>query len=72
MTSVLILLLGVVMLWMLWSDRGGIKRDWRAPANSWRVDEAWRSRAPSQPALLVVGTPVAVAAVVYGVVSLVT
>jgi hypothetical protein len=65
---------GIVLLWLVWSERGSIRRDWANPARFWAIksDEAVRSRAPSQPFNVVVGTLLGTAAVVYGVISLVS
>lgn len=70
----LVLALGVVILGMIYLDRREIATAWRRPASPWSRDseEAARSRAPSQPLNLVLGLVLGVAAVVYGVVGLVT
>ena len=73
MTGLLLLLVGVALLWLVWWDRGKIRRDWKNPARWWsfRTGEYWRSRSPSQPLNVVLGTVLGLAAVVYGVIDLV-
>jgi hypothetical protein len=65
---------GIVLLWLVWSDRGNIKRDWKNPARFWaiRSEEAFWSRSPSQPFNVVIGTVLGAGAVIYGVVTLIT
>jgi len=71
-TELLVLLAGVLLLWMVWSDRGDIERYWKNPARFWRADEYLRAGSPSQPLSVVLGTVLGGCAVVYGVVALVT
>jgi hypothetical protein len=74
MTGLVPLLAGAALLWLVWSDRGNIRRDWKKPARWWSVkaDEALRSRSPSQPLNVVLGTVLGLGAVVYGVLALVS
>lgn len=74
MTGLLPLLVGVALLWLVWSDRRDIRRDWKNPAQWWsfKTGEYWRARAPSQPLNAVLGTALGLAAVVYGVIALVS
>ena len=68
----LVLVLGVVMLWLVWSERHAIASSWRRPARWWRrdADEYIRSRSPSQPLNVVLGVTLGLAAIVYGIVAL--
>ena len=70
----LILAVGVTILAMIYSERRSIGPAWRKPARFWSRDsqEAWSSRGPAQPLNLVLGLVLGTAAVVYGVVALVT
>lgn len=69
--SILVLLAGVAILWAIWSDRGMIKKNWAAPATFWKRDEFVESKGPSQPLSVVVGIPLGLAAVTYGLVTLI-
>ncbi len=64
------IVLGVVILAFVYSDRRLIGRAWRNPARFWRADEGWEARAPSQPGNAVAGIILGVAAIAYGVYSL--
>jgi hypothetical protein len=70
----LAIVIGLALLGLVWSDRRGIGRAWRRPARFWSrdADEAFRSRAPSQPLNVVLGVTLGVAAIVYGVIGLIT
>jgi len=70
--SLLVLAAGVLILGMIWSDRAKIGTAWRRPARFWKRDEYWESRAPSQPLNVVAGVILGLAAVTYGIVTLVT
>jgi hypothetical protein len=74
MSGLFALVAGLVLLRLVWSERGNIKRDWKSPARFWifRSGEAFRSRSPSQPFNVVLGTVLGACAVVYGVITLVT
>lgn len=67
------LLLGIVVLCLVFTDRRDISAAWRRPARWWsrNPDELFRSRAPSEPLNVVVGVMLGVAAVVYGIVTLI-
>jgi hypothetical protein len=69
----LILVFGVVILALVASDRRNIGSAWKNPARwwGWRSDEYWRSRAPSQPLNVLLGLGLGIAAVVYGLLSLI-
>lgn len=69
----LILMLGLVILAMVISDRRDIPAAWRRPARWWSRDpeEYWRSRAPSQPLHVVLGMILGTGAVVYGAIALI-
>jgi hypothetical protein len=62
---------GTVILAMIWSDRHKIPSAWRKPARFWRTGEYMESREPSQPFNWTVGLLVGIAAIVYGVLSLI-
>lgn len=68
------LLLGIVVLWLVFDDRRDISAAWRSPARWWSrdPDEYFRSRAPSQPLNVVLGVTLGIAAVVYGLMTLIT
>jgi hypothetical protein len=68
------IVIGVAILALVLSDRGGIRAAWRNPARWWSREpgEYWRSRAPSQPLNVVLGLVLGTAAVVYGVLWLVS
>ena len=74
MTDLIVLGLGLVMLWMIYADRGRIREQWdRPPTGSWNdPDTIERLNAPSHPSKLMFGLPLGIAAVIYGVVGLVT
>jgi hypothetical protein len=74
MTGLVPLLAGAALLWAVWSDRGNVRRDWKSPARWWafKTDEHWRSRSPSQPLNVVLGTVLGLGAVVYGILALVS
>jgi hypothetical protein len=65
------IVLGVVVLAFVHSDRRFIRGAWQSPARFWRADE-FEARTPSQPGNLVAGVLLGVAAIAYGVVALVT
>jgi hypothetical protein len=73
MTGLVLLLAGAALLWAVWSDRGNIRRDWKNPARWWssKADEQFRSRSPSQPLNVVLGTVLGLGAVVCGILALV-
>ena len=68
----LILAAGLLLLYGVWSDRGNIRSAWKQPAAWWRRGEYLKSRDPAQPLQLVLGTGLGIAAVIYGVVSIVS
>jgi hypothetical protein len=74
MTEVVMMVIGAVVLCLVWADRGNVRGAWRNPAKFWARNphEYARSREPSQPLNVVLGTVLGIVAVVYGVVSLVT
>lgn len=61
------IILGIVILAFVFADRQLIGRAWRKPARFWRLDEAWESRAPSQPCNVAAGLILGLAAIAYGV-----
>jgi hypothetical protein len=65
------IVLGVVILAFVYSDRRLIRRAWHGPARFSRGQEAFEARAPSQPGNLAVGVLLGVAAIAYGVYALV-
>ncbi|HEX6695733.1 MAG TPA: hypothetical protein VF080_03035, partial [Solirubrobacteraceae bacterium] len=70
----LVLLLGLVLLGMVFSERHDVPRAWKRPS-SWLTrdpQEAMRSRAPSQPLNAVLGVILGLGAVVYATIALVT
>lgn len=69
----LALVLGIVILWLVFSERRDIAWSWRHPARWWSRDpeEYMRSRSPSQPLNVLVGMALGVAAIVYGIVALI-
>jgi hypothetical protein len=71
-TDWLVIVIGVALLVLVWSDRREIGRDWRHPARFWARDprESFRSRAPSQPLSAILGVVLGIAAIAYGVVAL--
>jgi len=69
-TGLLVLLAGLFLLWMVWSDSGNIRGDWEKPSRFWKHGEYWRSRSPSQPLNLVLPTVLGACGVVYGVIAL--
>jgi RsiW-degrading membrane proteinase PrsW (M82 family) len=72
MSDGLVLIVGLALLGLTWSDRKNVRQAWRKPARWWRLREYWDARAPSQPLNLVLGTVLGGAAVVFGVLGLVT
>ena len=64
------IILGVVILALVFSDRRDIGRAWRRPARFWRADEGFEARAPSQPGNALAGVILGLAAIAYGVYSL--
>jgi hypothetical protein len=68
------ILLGVALLGLVWSDRRRIRNAWRRPARFWARDpvEGFGAQAPSQPLNLALGLVLGIAAIVYGVVGLIT
>lgn len=71
MPSFVLILCGLALLWAVWSDRGKIPEAWRQPARWWAsVEEYGRSREPSQPLNVFLGTVLGLAAVIYGIYDL--
>lgn len=70
MSATLLVLVGVALLWLVWSDRGAVRRDWKEPARWWKPGEYWAARSPSQPLNVVLGTVLGLGAVVYGLIAL--
>jgi hypothetical protein len=66
------LIAGLALLGLTWSDRKNVRLAWKKPARWWRPREHWAARAPSQPLNLVLGCLLGGAAVVFGVLGLVT
>lgn len=66
------LIAGVALLGLVWSDRKNVRQAWRKPARWWRPSEGFDAQAPSQPFNLVAGCVLGVAAVVFGVIGLLT
>jgi hypothetical protein len=70
-----VLILGVLILALIFADRHRVRDAWRNPSRwyaVWNFDETWDSRAPSQPLSVVLGIVLGVAAIVYGVVGILT
>jgi hypothetical protein len=72
MNDWIVLIAGLALLGLTWSDRKNVRQAWKQPARWWRPREQWDARAPSQPLNLVLGTVLGGAAVVFGVLGLVT
>jgi hypothetical protein len=74
MTGLVPLLAGAALLWLVWSDRRNLRREWMNPARWWsfKAAEPWRSRSPSQPLNVVLRTVLGLSAVVYGILALVS
>lgn len=74
MSDWLILILGIVILALVFDDRSDIRRNWSRPARfySRNVAEGMEARSPSQPGNVLAGLLVGLAAVIYGLVSLLT
>ncbi len=66
------IVLGLAILALIFSDRRLIARSWNRPARFWRPNEMFEARAPSQPGNVVLGLILGVAAIAYGVYSLLT
>ena len=64
------IVIGVALLALVLSDRSRIREAWRSPASWWKPSEYWESRSPSQPLNVVIGIMLGLAAIIYGVVSL--
>jgi hypothetical protein len=74
MADLAILLVGLVVLALIWSERDEITTAWSAPSRWWSRDPqgAFRARAPAQPGNLIIGGILGVAAVIYGALALLT
>jgi hypothetical protein len=72
MTSLALIAAGLVTIGLVISDRGEIRKNWRQPARWWRLSESFDARAPSQPGNIVLGIVLGAAAIIYGVVTLLT
>lgn len=62
---------GLFLLGMVFSDRGKIRQARRSPARWWKPGEFTESRGPAQPGNVILGVVLGVAALVYGVVTLI-
>ena len=67
-----VLIAGLGLLALVWSDRKHIRQAWRKPARWWRPSENFEAQAPSQPFNVLIGCVLGVAAVVFGVIGLLT
>jgi hypothetical protein len=63
---------GLALFGLVWSDRKHVRQAWKKPARWWRLSENFDARAPSQPFNLVLGCVLGGAAVVFGIVGLLT
>jgi len=63
---------GVLLLGLVLSDRNKIRQAWRAPARWWRPNEYIESREPSQPLNVILGLVLGIAALAFGVATLVS
>ena len=65
---------GVALIGLVFSDRRDIKRDWHSPARWWsrKPGEYQASRSPSQPLNVVLGLLLGTAAVIWGLIGLLT
>jgi hypothetical protein len=64
------IVIGVVLLALVFSDRSRIREAWSSPKSWWKPSEYWESRSPSQPLNVVLGVVLGVAAIIYGLASL--
>jgi hypothetical protein len=65
------IVIGCALLALVVSDAANISNAWRSPARWWKPVEYWRSRQPSQPLNIVLGITLGIAALVYGIISLI-
>jgi hypothetical protein len=72
MSDWMILIVGLALLGLMWSDRKHVRQAWKQPARWWRPRENFDAQAPSQPFNFVLGCVLGAAAVVFGIVGLVT
>ena len=72
MSDWMILVVGLALLGLMWSDRKNVRQAWKEPARWWRPRENFDAQAPSQPFNFVLGCVLGVAAVVFGILGLVT
>jgi hypothetical protein len=75
MPDVVILLVGLVILALVFADRDRVREAWRRPARWYAFrnpEEVMEARSPAQPGNVLVGIILGAAAVIYGIVGLVT
>lgn len=70
MSAVFAIVLGVALLGLVVGDRKNIGSASRKPSRWFRQEEYWDSRSPSQPLNVVLGVGLGLAALIYGVVTL--
>jgi hypothetical protein len=70
----LAIVVGAAVLALVWTDRRDLGSAWRSPAKWWSRDagESADSRSPAQPLNAVLGVVLGTAAIVYGIVALIT
>lgn len=71
MTGWIGIAVGLFLLAMVFSDRSNMRQAWRSPARWWKPGEVTESSRPAQPLNVILGLVLSIAALAYGIVTLI-